>query len=51
MGYQPNRFVNPNQGGVELPPGCKDLMALLKSEGSEGASLRVGVANGLGTAG
>ncbi len=25
-------FVNPNQRGVELPPGCKDLMDVLKSE-------------------
>jgi len=26
MSYQPNPFVNPNQRGVELPPGCKDLI-------------------------
>lgn len=36
MGYQPNDFVNPNQRGVELPPGCKDLMDVLKKEGQVG---------------
>jgi len=35
-----NPFVNPNQRGVELPAGCKDLMDVLKKEG------RVGRANG-----
>jgi hypothetical protein len=30
-----NPFVNPNQRGVELPPGCKDLMDVLKLGGSE----------------
>ena len=34
MGYQPNDFVNPNQRGVELPEGCKDLMDVLKMDGS-----------------
>src|SRR5262245_58159474 len=34
MGYQPNDFVNPNQRGVELPAGCKDLMDVLKMGGS-----------------
>jgi len=29
-----NPFVNPNQRGVELPPGCKDLMDVLKKEES-----------------
>jgi hypothetical protein len=33
MGYQPNDFVNPNERGVELPPGCKDLMDVLKKGG------------------
>ena len=33
-GYQPNDFVNPNQRGVELPAGCKDLMDVLKIGGS-----------------
>jgi hypothetical protein len=35
MGYQPNDFVNPNQRGVGLPPGCKDLMDVLKMGGIE----------------
>ncbi len=35
MGYQPNDFVNPNQRGAELPPGCKDLMDVLKLEASQ----------------
>jgi len=35
MGHQPNPFVNPNQRGVELPSGCKDLMDVLKMGGSE----------------
>jgi len=30
MVYQPNEFVNPNQRGVELPAGCKDLHELLQ---------------------
>jgi hypothetical protein len=29
-----NPFVNPNQRGVELPAGCKDLMDVLKKGGS-----------------
>jgi hypothetical protein len=41
MGYKPNPFVNPNQRGVELPPGCKDLMDVLKMGWSE----RPGVAS------
>ena len=32
MPYQPNDFVNPNQRGVELPPGCKDLNELLQQQ-------------------
>jgi hypothetical protein len=31
----PNDFVNPNQRGVELPWGCKDLIDVLKLGGSE----------------
>ena len=31
----PNDFVNPDQRGVELPPGCKDLMDVLRLGGSE----------------
>src|SRR6267142_1217588 len=34
MGHQPNPFMNPNQRGVELPEGCKDLMDVLKKDGS-----------------
>ena len=34
MAYQPNDFVIPNQRGVELPAGCKDLMDVLKMGGS-----------------
>ena len=30
MAYQPNPFVNPEQRGVGLPPGCKDLIDVLK---------------------
>src|SRR4051812_47104885 len=30
-----NPFVNPNQRGAELPPGCKDLMDVLKMQGSK----------------
>jgi len=30
-----NLFVNPNQRGVDLPPGCKDLMDVLKIDGGE----------------
>jgi hypothetical protein len=30
-----NPFVNPNQRGMELPAGCKDLMDVLKKGGSE----------------
>jgi hypothetical protein len=30
VSYQTNDFVNPNQRGVELPPGCKDLNELLQ---------------------
>src|ERR1051326_1361638 len=44
-----NPFMNPNQRGVELPPGCKDLMDVLKIEGSEqlseGASATVTAPN------
>jgi hypothetical protein len=36
MGYQPNDFVNPNQRGVELPAGCKDLTEVLKKDGRVG---------------
>ena len=32
MDYQPNPFVNPNQRGIELPAGCKDLMDVLKMQ-------------------
>ena|SRR5882724_1875589 len=32
MPYQPNPFVNANQRGVELPPGCKDLMDVLRKD-------------------
>jgi len=35
IGYHPNPFVNPNQRGVELPPGCKDLMDVLKMDAGE----------------
>jgi hypothetical protein len=31
----PNSFVNPNQRGVELPTGCKDLIDVLKMGGSQ----------------
>lgn len=34
MGYQPNDFVNPNQRGVGLPAGCKNLMDVIKMDGS-----------------
>src|ERR1044071_1765848 len=37
MPYQPNPFVNPNQRGVELPEGCKDLLEALQKVGEEGA--------------
>lgn len=30
---QPNPFVNPNQRGIQLPLGCKDLMDVLKMTG------------------
>ena len=33
MTYQPNPFVNPNQRGVELPAGCKDLNDVLARVG------------------
>jgi hypothetical protein len=33
LGMGPNPFVNPNQRGVELPGGCKDLMDVLKMGG------------------
>ena len=32
MAYQPNPFVNPEQRGVGLPPGYKDLIDVLKQE-------------------
>ena len=32
MSPQQNPFVNPNQRGVELPPGFKDLMDVIKSQ-------------------
>jgi hypothetical protein len=35
LGMGSNPFVNPNQRGVELPPGCKDLMDVPKLGGSE----------------
>ena len=35
MPYQPNPFVNPNQRGVELPAGCKDLLDVLKTHGGK----------------
>jgi hypothetical protein len=35
MAYQPNPFVNPNQRGMELPAGCKDLMDVLKMGGCQ----------------
>ena len=35
MAYQPNDFVNPNQRGVQLPAGCKDLHELLKMMGAQ----------------
>src|SRR5438128_11799207 len=35
MAYQPNPFVNPNQRGVDLPPGCKDLNDVLTRAGME----------------
>ena len=35
MAYQPNDFVNPNQRGVQLPAGCKDLHELLKKMGAQ----------------
>jgi hypothetical protein len=42
VAYEPNPFVNPNQRGVELPAGCKDLMDVLKlqpvAEGSMGTA-------------
>jgi hypothetical protein len=47
MGYQPNPFVNPNQRGVELPAGCKDLMDVLKIGGSQQAPGRVQVSHGV----
>src|SRR5690242_4966749 len=31
-------FVNPNQRGVELPAGCKDLMDVLKMDGGGGST-------------
>ncbi len=30
MAYQPNEFVDPDQRGVELPAGCKDLHEFLQ---------------------
>jgi len=33
--YQPNDFVNPNQRGVDLPAGCKDLNELLQKMGAQ----------------
>src|SRR5258708_5746417 len=38
MAYQPNPFVDPNQRGVELPAGCKDLHDMLARVG--GVQLR-----------
>ena len=35
MAYQPNDFVNPNQRGVELPAGCKDLYEMLQKMGTQ----------------
>src|SRR5215831_17378673 len=37
MPDQPNPFVNPNQRGVELPAGCKDLQDVLEKAGLSGA--------------
>jgi hypothetical protein len=33
--YQANDFVNPNQRGVELPAGCKDLNQVLQKMGAQ----------------
>jgi hypothetical protein len=36
MAYQPNPFVNPNQRGVELPDGRKDLLEALQKKAGPG---------------
>jgi hypothetical protein len=35
MAYHANDFVNPNQRGVELPAGCKDLNEFLHKTGGQ----------------
>jgi hypothetical protein len=35
VAYQANDFVNPNQRGVELPAGCKDLNEVLQKMGAQ----------------
>jgi hypothetical protein len=49
-----NDFVNPNQRGVSLPPGCKDLMDVLKPRGAaaqEGNVKSAGVVEQWGSTG
>src|SRR5262249_12673858 len=37
MAWQSNEFVNPNQRGVELPAGCKDLFEVIQNRQMPGA--------------
>lgn len=49
MAYQPNDFVNPDQRGVELPAGCKDLNEMLQKMGMQNRMARPILPLGRGT--